>query len=69
MKMRHLVALIVLVCASLFSSHPALAQFSQQGPKLVGTGAVGGANQGRRHNQKGENFSGKQLKFVKGDFG
>ena len=37
MKMRHLVALIVLVCATLLSSHPALAQFSQQGPKLVGT--------------------------------
>jgi hypothetical protein len=29
-----------------FSSQLALAQFSQQGPKLVGTGAVGGANQG-----------------------
>jgi hypothetical protein len=41
--MRHLVALIVLVCATLLSSHPALAQFSQQGPKLVGTGAVGDA--------------------------
>ena len=35
MKMRHLVALIVLVWATLLSSHPALAQFSQQGPKLV----------------------------------
>jgi hypothetical protein len=46
MKTRHLVALMVLVCATLLSSHPALAQFSQQGPKLVGTGAVGGANQG-----------------------
>src|SRR5450830_1493655 len=46
MKMRHLVALIVLVCATLLSSHPALAQFSQQGPKLVGTGAVGAAYQG-----------------------
>jgi hypothetical protein len=38
--------LIVLVCATLLSSHPARAQFSQQGPKLVGTGAVGNANQG-----------------------
>src|SRR5450756_1174256 len=46
MRMRHLVALIVLVSATLLSSHPALAQFSQQGPKLVGTGAVGNAIQG-----------------------
>jgi formylglycine-generating enzyme required for sulfatase activity len=46
MKMRHPVALAVLVCATLLSSHPALAQFSQQGPKLVGTGAVGNASQG-----------------------
>jgi hypothetical protein len=46
MKMRHHIALIVLVCATLLSSHPALAQFSQQGPKLVGTGAVGNAQQG-----------------------
>src|SRR2546423_153102 len=33
--------------ALLFSSELALAQFSQQGPKLVGTGAVGTAGQGR----------------------
>jgi hypothetical protein len=46
MKMRHLVALIVLVSATLLSSHPALAQFSQQGPKLVGTGAGAIASQG-----------------------
>ncbi|MBI2924123.1 MAG: SUMF1/EgtB/PvdO family nonheme iron enzyme [Verrucomicrobia bacterium] len=45
-KMRHRVPLIVLVCATLLSSHPALAQFLQQGPKLVGTGAVGIAAQG-----------------------
>jgi formylglycine-generating enzyme required for sulfatase activity len=45
--MRHLVALIVLFSATLLSSHPALAQFSQQGPKLGGTGAVGNARQGR----------------------
>jgi formylglycine-generating enzyme required for sulfatase activity len=44
--MRHRVALIVLVCVTLFFSRPALAQFSQQGPKLVGTGAVGAAQQG-----------------------
>src|SRR5450830_629036 len=46
MKMRHLVALIVLASATLLSSHPALAQFSQQGPKLVVTAAVGNAGQG-----------------------
>jgi pimeloyl-ACP methyl ester carboxylesterase len=46
MKMRHRVPLIVLVCATLLSSHPALAQFSQQGPKLVGAGAAGSALQG-----------------------
>jgi hypothetical protein len=42
MKMRHAVALIVLVCAT----HPAFAQFSQQGPKLLGTGAVENAARG-----------------------
>jgi hypothetical protein len=41
MGMRHPVALIVFVCATLLSFHPALAQLSQQGVKLVGTGAVG----------------------------
>lgn len=46
MKMRNLILLIVLVCAALLSSHPALAQFTQQGGKLVGTGAAGLANQG-----------------------
>ena len=46
MKMRHHIALIVLVCATLLSSHPALAQFSQQGPKRVGSRAVGNADQG-----------------------
>jgi hypothetical protein len=46
MRTRHHIALIVLVSAMLLSSHPALGQFSQQGPKLVGTGAVGNAEQG-----------------------
>src|ERR1019366_7345306 len=46
MRMRHHIALIVLVCATLLSSRPALAQFLQQGPKLVGTGAVDPALQG-----------------------
>ena len=46
MKVCHPVALIALVSATLLSSHPALAQFSQQGSKLVGTGAVGFADQG-----------------------
>ena len=41
MRMRHLIALAILVYATVLSSHAALAQFSQQGPKLVGTGAVG----------------------------
>ena len=41
MKMRHLIGLMVLVYATLLSSRPALGQFSQQGPKLVETGAVG----------------------------
>jgi len=45
-KIRHPVVLIVLLGAMLLSSHPALAQFSQQGPKLVGTGAVGNSAQG-----------------------
>jgi hypothetical protein len=40
----HLGASAVLCAALLFSSQPALAQFVQQGPKLVGTGAVGAAN-------------------------
>ena len=35
MRMRqHIIALMVLACAMLLSSYPALAQFSQQGPKL-----------------------------------
>src|ERR1019366_7166343 len=38
--------LLVLVCATLLSAQPARAQFSKQGPKLVGTGAVGNAGQG-----------------------
>jgi hypothetical protein len=38
----------VLIFATLLSSSQvALAQFTQQGPKLVGSGAVGNANQGR----------------------
>ena len=47
MKIRCLRVSIVLGCAALFSSDPALAQFLQHGPKLVGTGAVGNALQGR----------------------
>src|ERR1035437_8970785 len=39
-------AFIAVFSATLLSSHPALAQFLQQGPKLVGTGAVGSALQG-----------------------
>src|SRR5258706_5567272 len=40
MKMRHFIALTILVCATMVSSDQACGQFSQQGPKLVGTGAV-----------------------------
>ena len=39
-------ALVLITAALLFSSQLALAQFSQQGPKLVGTGTVGVAEQG-----------------------
>src|SRR3954452_15835329 len=39
-------ALMVVVCATLLSSRPAFAQFTQQGAKLVGTGATGAAAQG-----------------------
>ena len=44
--MRHLIALTILVCSALLTSHPALAQFSQQGPKLVGTAAERNQQQG-----------------------
>ncbi len=44
--MRHSGAVIVFVCAALLSSYPALAQFTQEGPKLVGTGASPNAQQG-----------------------
>jgi uncharacterized repeat protein (TIGR01451 family) len=46
METRRLGALVVLVGATLLSSPPLLAQLSQQGPKLVGSGAVGDAAQG-----------------------
>jgi hypothetical protein len=39
-------ASILIFVALLLSSQLALAQFTQQGPKLVGTGAVGNAEQG-----------------------
>jgi hypothetical protein len=43
--MRHLAGFAAIVlCATLLGSTPSLAQFSQQGPKLVGTGAVGHSN-------------------------
>jgi hypothetical protein len=38
--------LVLILATLLFSSQLAFAQFVQQGPKLVGTGAVGGAEQG-----------------------
>ena len=39
-------ALVLIAAALLFSSQPALAQFTQQGPKLVGNDVAGGAEQG-----------------------
>jgi hypothetical protein len=39
-------AFIAVFCVTLLSSHPALAQFTQQGPKLAGTGAVWTTSQG-----------------------
>ena len=38
--------LLMLILAALLTCHEAKAQFTQQGAKLVGTGAVGNANQG-----------------------
>jgi hypothetical protein len=46
MRIRRLIAFVVPLCTVLVSN-PALARFSQQGPKLVGTGAMGNALQGR----------------------
>jgi hypothetical protein len=46
MKTRHPMAPGLVFCAMLFAGQNALAQFSQQGPKLVGSGAVGAASQG-----------------------
>jgi hypothetical protein len=37
MKSRRLGMMIVFLCVALLSSHPALAEFAQQGPKLVGS--------------------------------
>jgi hypothetical protein len=39
-------ALVLIAATLLLSSQLALAQFTQQGSKLIGTGTVGGANQG-----------------------
>lgn len=46
MDVRRTAVPIVLFCATLFPSDPLLAQFAQQGPKLVATGNVGIAEQG-----------------------
>ena len=40
------IAPVLVFGALLCAAQPALAQFTQQGPKLVGTGAVGNANEG-----------------------
>ncbi len=44
--MRRYAAALVVVSATFLVSAPASAQFAQQGPKLAGTGVVGGAQQG-----------------------
>jgi len=44
MKMRQPAALIVIVCIKLFLAPALHAQFMRQGPKLIGTGAVGPRN-------------------------
>jgi uncharacterized repeat protein (TIGR01451 family) len=46
MRIRYHIGLMALVFAALLSFHPVHAQFVQQGPKLVGTGAVGLSVQG-----------------------
>ncbi len=46
MRSRVIAKIIACVGALLLSSQLALAQFTQQGPKLVGSGAVGAAGQG-----------------------
>jgi hypothetical protein len=46
MNMRHRLSLTVLVCGTLLVSHQTGAQLSQQGSKLVGTGAGGSSQQG-----------------------
>jgi hypothetical protein len=46
MTTRCRLARFVLIAATLLSTNVAFAQFSQQGPKLAGTGAVGAAGQG-----------------------
>jgi hypothetical protein len=47
MIIRSLGATALITATLLFSSQPALAQFTQQGPKLVGTGVSGYAEQGK----------------------
>ena len=43
-QVRHVLPIVTVACGAL--AMPALAQFRQQGPKFVGTGAVGDAQQG-----------------------
>jgi hypothetical protein len=47
-------ALVLIFVALLFSSQLALAQFTQQGPKLVGSDAVGNAKQGQSVSLSGD---------------
>jgi hypothetical protein len=53
---RHVLPVVTLVCGVL--ANPAPAQFGQQGPKLVGTGAIGGAQQGIALSLSGDGSTG-----------
>ncbi|MEO8675196.1 MAG: hypothetical protein ABI569_06420 [Casimicrobiaceae bacterium] len=46
MRLSKFLAILMLLCAAVATSHAAVTQFRQQGSKLVGTGAVGMARQG-----------------------
>jgi hypothetical protein len=55
-QVRHVLPVVTLVCGVL--AKPAPAQFGQQGPKLVGTGAIGGAQQGIALSLSGDGSTG-----------
>ena len=53
---RHVLSVVTLVCGVLVN--PAPAQFGQQGRKLVGTGTIGGAQQGIALSLSGDGSTG-----------